>query len=301
MDSLSLFQSYLQFERRYSLHSVEAYLRDVRQFQQFLSLTFQIEDLCDASSMHVRSWLASMSEKSIEARTLRRKLSSLSSFFRMIKKRGGLEKNPLSKISTPKMKKRLPGTLRESDMSDIHEEVEVEESYDKYLELLVVRTLYELGLRRSELIELKCLDVDLQHQALKVMGKGGKERIIPFGKELKLKFIRYIEIRDTVKSKDSNYFFLLGNGKKLYPKKLYLMVRNWLQYRTSLTSKGPHVLRHSFATHLADRGADINAIKTLLGHSNLSATQIYMHNSVEQQKKAYQQCHPRAISSKTIT
>ena len=160
MDSLSLFQSYLQFERRYSLHSVEAYLRDVRQFQQFLSLTFQIEDLCDASSMHVRSWLASMSEKSIEARTLRRKLSSLSSFFRMIKKRGGLEKNPLSKISTPKMKKRLPGTLRESDMSDIHEEVEVEESYDKYLELLVVRTLYELGLRRSELIELKCLDVD---------------------------------------------------------------------------------------------------------------------------------------------
>ncbi len=301
MEPISFFQAYLQSERKYSVHTVAAYIRDIHQVQLYISSVFQLDDLCQANPVHLRSWLASMSEQKAEARTIRRKLSALSSFYKYMKKRGRLHTNPLSKINSPKLKKRLPGALRESEVSDLKRAGEIEQEYSKTLELLVVRTLYELGLRRSELIELKSYDVDLNNRSIKVMGKGGKERILPFGNELKDTFIRYIKIKENLKIVDHTYFFLLENGKKLYPKKVYLMVRAWLQARTSLSSRGPHVLRHTFATHLANRGADINAIKMLLGHSNLAATQIYLHNSVEQLKKAYSQSHPRAQSKNDLS
>jgi integrase/recombinase XerC len=296
MDSLLLYNNYLIAEKRYSTHTAEAYLRDIQQFMDYLNSVYQITRTEGLSHLHLRSWFASLSANGMEARSIRRKISSLNTFFKFLKKRNLISNNPVSKVITPKIKKRLPFTVRESDLQfEGHESKLNTDSYKDFLADTIVQTLYALGIRRSELINLRIKDVHFKNNQLKVLGKGGKERIIPFGQELRLKLERYLIMRNELEVKDENVLFLLANGKKLYPKAVYLMVNNWLKSRTSLSKRSPHILRHSFATHLADNGAEINAIKELLGHANLSATQIYTHNSIEQLRKSYQQAHPRAM------
>jgi len=295
MDWLVHFENYLIGEKRYSQHTSEAYLTDIRQYRDYLLLTYQISSIESSGFMHLRSWLAQLSVDGIQPRSIRRKISSLSSFFKYLKKREVVSINPTSKVVSPKLKKRLPVTLKESDLkiSEI-DSIEVGDNYNMILEGVVIKSLYGLGIRRAELINLKIKDINLKTNQLKVLGKGGKERIIPFGNELGLVLGRYFLVRKELKIIDEEYLFLLPNGRKLYPKKVYWMVNKWLTNYTSIHKRSPHVLRHSFATHLADRGADINAIKELLGHSNLSATQIYTHNSIEQLRKSYNQAHPHS-------
>lgn len=294
MALLKLFESYLRAEKRYSEHTCEAYMGDLHQFSKYLSIQYDNLPPEQAEYIHLRSWLANLSSHKSDPRTLRRKISSLNSFFKFLKKRKGLKTNPASKLTIPKIKKRLPIVIRSQDLLCLKSIPEEESEDTAILNMAVVRCLYELGLRRAELIALSLSDLDLQYRQMKVLGKGGKERIIPFGEELKEVFSRYLRYRAKVDSSDLQYLFLLQNGKKLYPKMVYLMVKKWLSDKTTISKKSPHVLRHSFATHLADGGADINAVKSLLGHSNLAATQIYVHNSIEQLKKAYTTCHPKA-------
>jgi integrase/recombinase XerC len=295
MDLKLLYLNYLTAEKRYSEHTSEAYLSDIKQFEEYLKTTYNNLEFAKVSHLQLRSWFAELRAKGIQPRSVRRKISSLNTFYKFLKKRNLIDFNPVAKVISPKIKKRLPVTVRESDLYfNIEGLIDNDQEYKVIITELIVFTLYTLGIRRSELINLKIKDVHLKNNQLKVMGKGGKERIIPFGNELRKNLERYFLIRNNLEIRDSDYLFLLPNGKKLYPKAVYLMVNNWLSSKTSLGQKSPHILRHSFATHLADHGAEINAIKELLGHANLSATQIYTHNSIEQLKRSYLQAHPRA-------
>ncbi|MBK9108241.1 MAG: tyrosine-type recombinase/integrase [Saprospiraceae bacterium] len=294
MNYLDLFESYLRAEKRYSEHTCQAYLSDIAQFSNYLTIHYDRMSPEGAEFLHLRSWLAHLSSVKIEPRSVRRKISSLNAFYKFLKKRKGLKINPASKLTVPKIKKRLPVVIRSQDLLCLKDLPEEESDDLMFLNFAVLRCLYELGLRRAELVALKLTDLNLHYRQLKVLGKGGKERIIPFGEELKAVFSRYLRYRAKVDSSGLQYLFLLKNGKQLYPKMVYLIVKGWLVDKTTILKKSPHVLRHSFATHLADSGADINAVKSLLGHSNLAATQIYVHNSIEQLKKAYTSCHPKA-------
>ncbi len=295
MDWHKLYLNYLSAEKRYSVHTSEAYLSDIRQFEAYLTLTYNHSEFAQLSHHQLRSWFADLRSKGIQPRSIRRKISSLNTFFKFLKKRNLVEFNPVAKVISPKVKKRLPITVRESDLNfQLEGSIGNDCEYGVFLSEMIVLTLYSLGIRRSELINLKIKDIHLRNNQLKVMGKGGKERIIPFSDELRKNLERYFLIRKTLEIVDEDYLFLLPNGKKLYSKAVYLMVNKWLSSRTSLVQKSPHILRHRYATHLADHGAEISAIKELLGHANLSATQIYTHNSIEQLKRSYLQAHPRA-------
>ncbi|MBK8955881.1 MAG: tyrosine-type recombinase/integrase [Saprospiraceae bacterium] len=294
MDTVLIYETYLKSEKRYSTHTLQAYIADIQQFIQFLEIHFNAVLPEDAGFVQLRAWVVDLHKKNRDPRTIRRKISSLNAFYKFLKKRKGLKTNPAARLILPKVKKRLPLVVRTHELEELKALPADKDEGDLILKFAVIRCLYELGLRRSELIHLKNSDVDLNYRELKVLGKGGKERIIPFGEELKEVLYRYLKYREEVNCLDLQNFFLLKNGKQLYPKMVYLIVRNWLQNKTSISRKSPHVLRHSFATHLADAGADINAVKSLLGHANLSATQIYMHNSISQLKEAYSKSHPKA-------
>jgi len=288
------FQSYLRFEKRYSLHTCEAYIRDVKQLGSFIDRGVGERSPDQISVYELRSWIAHLSSTGLDSKTLRRKISSIKGFYSYLKLRHGLVANPAAKLISPKIKKRLPQVVRSRDLTALQAMPDPEIGYMDFLAHCLIRTLYELGLRRAELIALKSTDIDFRLNQLKVLGKGNKQRIIPFGPELKQCFQRYIFYKEGVPKLEDAPFFVLENGKSLYPKMVYLIVHRWLGSRTSISKRSPHVLRHSFATHLADAGADINAVKCLLGHANLSATQIYMHNSIEQLKQTYHKSHPKA-------
>lgn len=294
MDKLELFSRYLQTQKKYSIHTIEAYLLDLKQFKEFLSFQYEMDLQEPFAVLHIRSWIAAMGKSGLDNRSIRRKLSSLNHFCKFLMKRNLLDENPMLKLVAPKLKKRLPVVLREQDLNlDPETDLSIL-SYKECLMETIAWTFYGLGLRRNELVELKLSDVHFKAGQLKVLGKGNKERILPFGNELAQIFLRYLKVRSEFKVPETDYFFVLQNGKKVYPKMVYLLVNSWLKTRTSITKKSPHVLRHSFATHVSNRGADIYAIKELLGHSSLAATQIYTHSSIEQLKKAYRLAHPRA-------
>ncbi len=292
--SLQAYRTFLESEKRYSTHTCEAYLHDLMQFDQHLKQMDLGKSLVEAQHKHIRSWIAHLNSEGQDPRSLRRKISSLNGYYKYLKLRHGLKLNPVSKVVSPKVKKRLPQVLRSQELSELRDPHPENSAYNDVLQYTILRCLYELGLRRSELINLEEGSIDYSLMQVKVVGKGNKQRILPFGSELKQLLLRYKLYRNNLPVHTGLPFFIMENGKPLYPKAVYLMVRNWLNSRTSITQKSPHVLRHSFATHLADFGADINAIKSLLGHANLSATQIYMHNTIEQLKQAYRKSHPKA-------
>lgn len=294
MEKLDLFVRYLQTQKKYSEHTIGAYSLDLKQFKEFLGDQYQQTLDEPFSSLHLRSWMATLGKNGIDNRSIRRKLSSLNHFCKFLMKRNLLDENPLLKLIRPKLKKRLPVVLREQDLNLQPITDYSDLPYNDCLMETIVWTFYGLGLRRNELIELKFRDVHFKAGQLKVLGKGNKERILPFGNELAEIFLRYLNVRSDFKIPETDTFFVLQNGKKLYPKMVYLLVNKWLKTKSSITKKSPHVLRHSFATHISNKGADIYAVKELLGHSSLTATQIYTHSSIEQLKNAYRLAHPRA-------
>ena len=289
------FFQYLEYEKRFSPHTLTAYRTDLGQFSEFIKFTYDLDAAAGIRHPHIRSWIVDLLGKGNTTRSINRKLSCLKTYFKFLRKQGEIESNPMAKVTAPKTGKRLPVFVNEKNMELLFEKVDFGEGYRGLRNRLVMEVLYCTGLRRSELIGLKVKDVDFSTNQLKVLGKGNKERLVPMARHLVLLLGYYIKVRNAEWGGETEpYLFLTDKGKKLYPGFVYLLVKKYLSVVTTLEQRSPHVLRHTFATHLSNNGADLNAIKELLGHSSLAATQVYMHNSIEKLKKVYQQAHPKA-------
>ncbi len=285
------FLKYLTYEKRYSKHTVVSYATDLKQVSAYLSETFESE-VEGADHQMLRSWVVHLMERGLEARSINRKISCLNRFYKFLKSKSVIANNPMSKVVGPKTKKRLPQFVNESGMVNLFEKVEFEQSFEGVRDELMMELFYLTGIRLSELINIK--EVDVGEGELKVLGKRNKERIVPLTGSTRSKIDRYVRARNDRFEKLGDELFVTDAGKKLYEKFVYRKVNYYLSLVTSQSKKSPHVLRHTFATHMLNNGADLNAIKEILGHANLSATQVYTHNSIEKLKNVYQQAHPRS-------
>jgi integrase/recombinase XerC len=290
---LQKFLDYLKFEKRYSQHTLLSYQNDLEQFFAYLASQFDAPAVKDISPMFVRSWLAEMKEDEITSKTINRKISSLRSFFKYEMKTGGLEQTPMATITAPKVSKRLPSFVEEKDMATLFDHVEFTGDWKGRTERLVLLLFYNTGMRLSELVNLKESQLDPSNSQVKVLGKGNKERIIPVSRELTEDLQRYISEKPMRNDGVLN-IFTNEKGKPLQPRSVYGFVKQHLSTVTTIQKKSPHILRHSFATHLMNNGADLNAVKELLGHSSLAATQIYTHNTIEKLKEVFKKAHPKA-------
>lgn len=288
-----LFLDYLKFEKRYSQHTLISYQNDLEQFFAYLASQFDSPAVNKITAMFVRSWLAEMKEEEISSKTINRKISSLKSFFKYLMKIGVLEQTPMVTITAPKISKRLPVFVEQKDMATLFDHVEFSDDWKGRTERLVLRLFYSTGMRLSELINLKESQLDASHSQVKVLGKGNKERILPVSGDLINELERYVHEKP-VKLPGVPNLFVSDKGKQLQPRSVYAFVNNHLSQVTTIQKKSPHILRHSFATHLMNNGADLNAVKELLGHSSLAATQIYTHNTIEKLKEVFQKAHPKA-------
>ena len=245
--------------------------------------------------MYVRSWLASLKEQKASARTINRKISSLKSFFKYQLRQGTLEYSPMGQVISPKTKKRLPEFIREKETDVLFTDVEFSEDWKGLTDKLILKLLYQTGMRLSELINLRLSSIDFSKSQIKVLGKGNKERILPLGTDIADDIRCYEEHkRKNFKTVESGFLMLTSKGEKLYPGYVYQTVKFYLSLTTTIQKKSPHVLRHTFATHLMNNGADLNAVKDLLGHASLAATQIYTHNTIEKLKNVHKKSHPKA-------
>lgn len=292
---IDTFINYLRYEKRFSPHTITAYRKDLEQFLTFLDQTLELTTVQEVQHTHVRSWIVELLSSDIAASTINRKLSTLKTFFRFLRRRGRIEHNPMRKVTAPKTGKRLPVYVQAADLEKLFERVEFGEEFPGQRDRMLLELLYATGMRRSELIALRLEHIDWSAGVLRVMGKRRKERLIPYSTVLRRRLEKYVALRaQTFPGHPHRELLLTDQGAPLYPKLVYNIVHRYLSYITTVEQRSPHVLRHSFATHLSDNGADLNAIKALLGHSNLAATQIYTHNSIEKLKKVYQQAHPKA-------
>ncbi|MEO6136580.1 MAG: tyrosine-type recombinase/integrase [Ginsengibacter sp.] len=289
------FLNYLTFQKRYSHHTIISYRTDLTSFFDFLFIEYQTNRLDEISAPIARSWLASLKSKKESSRTINRKISSLRSFFKYQLKKEEVAVNPFAAISSLKISKRLPVFIEEKDIRKLFEEGKFPETWEGKLHFLIFALLYQTGIRLSELIGLQENHIDKSSSVIKVLGKGNKERLLPVGNELLSYIDNYISEKRKLFSEASNVFLLVNEkGKPLYPKYVYNAVRKGLSDVSTIERKSPHVMRHSFATHLTNHGAQINAIKDLLGHTSLAATQIYTHNSIEKLKEVHKQAHPKS-------
>lgn len=287
------FFGYLELERRFSPHTLTAYKGDLYTFIQYLQDKQCLTSVSEVRHLHIRSWTVALMQGGQNPRSVTRKLSCLKTYFKFLKKRGQVEKDPMQKVVAPKSGKRLPVFIQESQMLALFTDMEFGEDYAGQLHRLLLETLYATGIRRGEAASLKISDVDLGRSVLRIAGKGGKERLVPFARYLSELLERFLTIRRDTFPKSESWLFLNRKGERITPENIYTIVKKYLSVVTTAEQRSPHVLRHSFATHLSNRGADLNAIKELLGHSNLAATQIYTHNSIERLIKVYEQAHPK--------
>ena len=287
------FLSYLQFEKRYSKHTILSYDCDLTQFFDFLSKNKIVEELKDVDFKSVRKWIVFLMNEGKSSRTVNRKLSSLKSFFKFLLRESIIESNPMDRVVGPRQGKKLPGFVAEHSMKLLRE-IDFGEGFEGVRDQLVVEMFYQTGMRLSELMNLKLTSIDRQTSLVKVLGKRNKERIIPVSKNLEQLLDQYLEVREGVLEDGSDFLFVTKKGVPVYEKLLYRIVTKHLSKITTLAKRSPHVLRHTFATHLLNNGAELNAVKELLGHANLSATQIYTHTTFERLNSIYKQAHPRA-------
>lgn len=290
---VSDFVGYISLQKRLSQHTVSAYQSDLQEFIDFTHQELVFNNFSEISYLHLRSFIASLIDKGLSATSVNRKISSLKTFFKFLMRNGVIHSNPTDKVIAPKKPKKLPSFINESETKRLFSEITISENYDEIRDLLLVDILYQTGIRRAELIALKQQDVDIFNLQIKVLGKRNKERIIPFSLELKRNLEHYIAVK-----KDLNLthpsLLLTKKNKPLTTSQVTKCVHQILGMVTTAKKRSPHVLRHTFATHLLNNGADINAVKELLGHSSLAATQVYTHNTIEKLKKSYNQAHPRS-------
>jgi integrase/recombinase XerC len=293
--ALQQFIDYLKFQKRYSQHTITSYQTDLIIFFDFIQQTFGNITLADIRATFIRTWLASLKEKGMEAKSINRKISSLKSFFKYQLKEELLAVSPMATIISPKVNKRLPQFVEKADINTLFTLVEFPENWKGKTDMIILQLLYNTGIRQAELLSIKESQVDEYKKSIKVLGKGNKERIIPVSEALLELLKNYkTEKRKTFEKFDSEVLLVSEKGVKLYPKYVYNTVKKYLSKITTIGKKSPHVLRHTFATHLMNNGADLNAVKDLLGHSSLAATQIYTHNSIEKLKDIHKKAHPKA-------
>lgn len=288
MNDIDSFLQYIQFEKRYSKHTLEAYQNDLHHFFEYLR-RMEIEEV---KLVNVRSWMVDMVENGFEMRSIHRKISSLRSYYKFLNKTGRSKDNPVNGLKLPKIGRRLPEYVQQDQIVEMLNGIEVKDDFFKLRDKLILHLFYMTGIRRSELMGIIRESIDEFRGVLKVMGKGGKERLIPVDRELIQLFASYVNERSLLGGIDP--FWITDTGKRVSPKWVYNLVNKYLGLAGQGGKKSPHVIRHSFATHLSNGGADLNAIKELLGHSSLAATQIYTHNSIERLKKVYEKAHPKA-------
>ena len=283
------FTSYLQFEKRYSEHTVLAYGQDLNAFVEFAEVK-KISEFADLSSAFIRSWIVYLIEGGMKNKSVNRKLASLRTFYKWMRKEGLIDHSPMTKVHGPKNEKHLPVFAKESELLPSKIEELFSDDYSGKRDALMLELFYQTGIRLSELIGLTLKDI--QGNQIKVLGKRNKERIIPISDDLVQQIQEYLEFRREISSKCEN-LLLLDSGNKLYPTFAYRKINYYLGKVTSLDKKSPHILRHTFATHMLNRGTGLETLKDLLGHANLSATQVYTHNSFAQLNSIYSQAHPR--------
>ncbi len=292
--SVERFLQYIKFEKRFSPNTVVAYENDLDQFFKYQQVTYEISDVQEINHTMIRSWIVSMMEAKISARSVNRKITTLKTFYRFLLRDGMVTLNPMLKIQSPKTSKRLPVFVDQGKMDLLFDQVDFGEGYEAVRDKMILELFYATGMRLSELVNLKETDIDLNNCQIKVLGKRNKERVIPFTNTLRHVIEKYLNTKKENFSPNTNHLFVTDKGKPVYQKLIYRIVTERLGSVTTLDKKSPHVLRHTFATHMLNHGADINSIKEILGHANLSATQVYTHNTIEKLKKVYKQAHPRA-------
>jgi integrase/recombinase XerC len=293
---LERFIQYIRYEKRYSPHTVSAYQSDLEQFFKFLNHPEQtVANPKEITYQHIRSWMVHLMEDKT-ARSVNRKIATLRKYFKFLLREGVITHNPASKLQSPKIVKHLPIVVEDEKLSAMLNDTEVfTNDFAGVRDKLIVEILFGTGIRLAELVGLKEQDVNFYDGTIKVLGKRNKERIIPINNELKILLLRYSELKKSENFHNNSLTLIVTNkGTEAYPKFIYLIVQRYLSHISTQDKKSPHVLRHTFATSLLNRGADLNAIKELLGHANLSATQVYTHNSVERLKSIYKQAHPKA-------
>lgn len=290
---LQSFLDYLKFEKRYSQHTLLSYQNDLEQFFAYLVSQFEAPALNKVTPLYIRSWLAELKEEGLSSKSINRKISTLRSFFKYQMKTGLLEQTPMTTVTAPRVNKRLPVFVEQKDMVTLFAYVTFSDDWKGRTERLVLQLFYHTGMRLSELINLKESQLDASQSQVKVLGKGNKERILPVSAELMQALLDYVQEKP-IKESGIQQVFVTEKGKALQPRSVYAFVKKHLAQVTTIQKKSPHILRHSFATHLMNNGAELNAVKELLGHSSLAATQIYTHNTIEKLKEVFQKAHPKA-------
>lgn len=289
------FIRYLRYEKNYSPLTEISYLNDLTQFETFITDECGAFNPEEIDSDLIRIWISKLMEQKIKPRSVNRKLSAVKSFFKYLKKQGVVQQNPAQSVSGPKADKKLPSFVNDTDMSKILDDSgNYPDDFSGYRDQFLIEVFYVTGMRRAELITLKDSDIDFTNCTFRVTGKRNKQRLIPFSNNTLQKLKKYIEIRDAEIENKSPFLFVKENGEPLYPKMVYNIIHKHLGSVSTLSKRSPHVLRHSFATEMLNNGAEINAVKELLGHSSLASTEVYTHVTFEELKKVYHNAHPRA-------
>ena len=295
MDNKESFLHYLRVERRVSPNTLISYENDLNQFETFCADTGGVNGISGAGSREIRTWIISMMESGYSARTVSRKLTALRSFYGYLLKRSLISINPADRVRSPKQGRSLPGFVEEDKLCRLLDEIEFGSDFHGFRNRMIIEMLYVTGMRLSELTGLRHDDIDLHEMNIRVTGKRNKERLIPFPPGYLALFREYAALKEqTFGQLDHDRFLVTDKGRPLYGKFVYRVVHDYLGLVTTMEKRSPHTLRHSFATHMLNKGADLNAIKEILGHSSLAATQVYTHNSFEKLRTIYKQAHPRA-------
>ena len=293
-DNKQAFSDYLQLEKKYSIHTVNSYLKDLDFFHEFLIATFETDNLSDINYSQIRSWIVVLVENGISNASVNRKIASLKAFYRFLLKTSQIATSPLQKHKALKTPKKIQIPFSEAEVDKVLNTIQYPDGFVGLRDKLIIDLFYTTGIRRAELIHIKSNDIDLTNQTLKVLGKRNKERIVPILPIIVQEFKVYFSERANLEEiRDNDYFFLTIKGNKLNESLVYRLINNYFSTVSEKVKKSPHILRHTFATHLLNNGADLNSVKELLGHSSLASTQVYTHNSLAELKKVYQNAHPR--------
>jgi len=287
------FLEYLKLERNYSQHTVLAYQKDLDEFITYCNEEYEQSNLYSIHYNQIRSWIVDLVEKGLSNRTIHRKIASLKAYYKYLLKTKQIEETPLAKHKALKVAKKIQVPFSEKEINNVLIDIQFEDDFEGTRNKLIIELLYATGMRRSELINILIHNIDLQNKTIKVLGKRNKERFIPIIDSLIEQIKKYLTKRNEIYINDTDFLFLTSKGNKLYPNLVYRVINNYFSIASTKVKKSPHILRHTFATHLLNQGADLNAVKELLGHASLASTQVYTHNSLAELKKVYANAHPR--------
>lgn len=290
---IDAFLEYLSLEKKYSIHTVIAYKTDLLSFRDFLATEYNQEELLSVDYPQIRNWIVSLVDGKISNRTINRKISSLKSFYKFLQKTKQTNINPLSKHRALKVAKKVQVPFSPKEINLVINGIDEEDDFTSVRNKLIVELFYSTGIRRTELININEVDVSFSNGVVKVLGKRNKERFVPLLKSVVPTLKKYLELKKEF-SKELEVLFITSKGNKIYETLVYRIINSYFSKVSTKVKKSPHILRHSFATHLLNEGADLNSVKELLGHSSLASTQVYTHNSLDEIKKVYNQAHPRS-------